>query len=417
MSARRQKIRVARGNSHLAIYPWIHPATGSKRWRMPIKDGGKWKYRTFKTRADAEAAAGRILDESTGAGLVWSALDGESRRFLEEVQHRTAVEDRPGVLAWLKSRSASTDISQAVAKFTAHKTAEAGEKTPHLRAVFSLLDQLAADFHGRRVAEIHLPELSDWWDARGVRLSPKTRHDHRAVLVMFWRWALRHGFAGSDPVTVAERLPNIHVPAGQKRILSPAELCAILNAVRADYRAWVVLGAFAGLRPDEIAPGQVKKSAKRGIRCEEIDWSFGVIRLPAVVSKVARPRIVPLSDALRAALPWAGIEEGMTGPVCLENPSQTKETSRLGKLVFAGAWPKDVLRHSYGSYRNAIVRSLEQVAEEMGTSVTMLHKHYHNPAAREEGEAWFAIRYDPKGSRFITCSDASSRTSEARKPA
>ncbi|MFN5870712.1 MAG: hypothetical protein ACK46A_15460, partial [Akkermansiaceae bacterium] len=46
----------------------------------------------------------------------------------------------------------------------------------------------------------------------------------------------------------------------------------------------------------------------------------------------------------------------------------------------------------YGSYRNAIVRSLDQVAEEMGSSEAMLRKHYHNPRSRSEGEAWFDLR-------------------------
>ena len=39
-----------------------------------------------------------------------------------------------------------------------------------------------------------------------------------------------------------------------------------------------------------------------------------------------------------------------------------------------------------------MIRALPQVAEEMGTSETMLKKHYHNPKTKEEGEAWFGLR-------------------------
>lgn len=416
MSTRRQ-IRVVRGNSHLAVYAWTHPATGAKRWRLPFKENGKWKYRAFKTKADAEAAAGRILDESAGAGLVWSALDNESRRFLEEIHHRTPPEDRAAVLAFLRSTKTSAEISSAVTKFISHKQAEAGENSPHLHQVASTLGKLAAAFSGRRVAEIHAPELQAWWDGRCAGLAPKTKLDQRGTLVTFWRWCLRQGMAGSDPITAAERLPSVRATPGTKRVLTPAELCSILNNVREEWRGWVLLGAFAGLRPEEIAPALRKKAAKRGLRCEELDWKFGVIRLPAVVSKINRPRIIPMSDALRDALPWAGIEDGMTGPVCLRNPSQAFELARLGKQLFAGHWPQDSLRHSYGSYRNAVVRSLDKVAEEMGTSVQMLHRHYHNPQAEEQGQAWFVIRYDPMKSMFVTCSAAPSRTAKARKPA
>lgn len=80
-----------------------------------------------------------------------------------------------------------------------------------------------------------------------------------------------------------------------------------------------VLQSAPGLRPEEIAPPQRKgmsKAAKRGIHIEEIDFQFGVIRLPDQVSKVGTARIIPLSDACRDGLAWAGIEPGMTGPAC-----------------------------------------------------------------------------------------------------
>lgn len=397
MSAKRDsqiKRRVSEGNSHLTVYRWTHPVTQAKRWRFAYQENGSgaWKYRTFKTRADAEAAASSILKE-TPIGLAWTGLDTSTQKFLEEVHRRTAEADRPALIAFLRSRDSSAEIGSAVAQFIAHKHAEAGEATPHMQTVQLRLLGLAKYFAGTRVSEIHLPQLAEWWRGRGAGLSPKTQRDLRAVLVQFWRWALRQGIAGSDPVTAADRLPNVRgIPSGTKRILTLGELRAVLGAIEREYRAWVVLGAFAGLRPEEIAPGPAKKASKRGLRCEEIDWEFGVIRVPAEVSKVNRPRIIPMSDALRAGLQWADIGPGMTGKVCLRNPSHTRELARLGKLLFQGSWPQDALRHSFGSYRNALLRSLDQVAEEMGTSVAMLHRHYHNPQPEELGASWFDWR-------------------------
>jgi integrase len=158
-----------------------------------------------------------------------------------------------------------------------------------------------------------------------------------------------------------------------------------------------VLGAFAGLRPEEIAPptkAGAKKRDKRGLACEDIDWRFSAVMVPAEVSKVDTPRRVPMSDALRAGLEWAGIRPGMTGPVCLKNPVEERELFRLGKLLFGAAgWPKNALRHSYGSYRNAVIRDLPRLAEEMGTSVGMLNHRYHNPQPEELGEAWFGLDF------------------------
>ena len=194
-----------------------------------------------------------------------------------------------------------------------------------------------------------------------------------------------------NATTVADRLPEIGGEHGTRRILTLDEYSRLENSIHPSFRAWLVLGCFCGLRPEEIAPGPSKRTNKRGLHCEEIDWQFGLIRIAPEVSKVGLPRVVPLSAACRAGLIWAGIGPGMTGPTTLENPAQTRELARLGKLIFAGAWPKDICRHSYGSFRNAILRNMGQVAEEMGTSIAMLHRHYHNPRAAHEGQQWFAI--------------------------
>lgn len=37
---------------------------------------------------------------------------------------------------------------------------------------------------------------------------------------------------------------------------------------------------------------------------------------------------------------------------------------------------QDILRHSYGTHRMAIVRNAHQVAEEMGNSVAIVRRHY-----------------------------------------
>jgi hypothetical protein len=380
--------RVTVGNSHLTIYPWTHPATGRKKWRFAFRDDGRWKYRTFRVKADAEAAATRIL-EQTSEGLAWEGLDIEARKFLEEVHRRTSPTDRPAVLAFLRSRDTSAEIGAAVAAYLDHKRREAGEETPHLRTVGKFLDRLSTDFKGQRVSEIHAPELATWWTSRGADRSAKSQRDYRAHLVTFWRWALRQGIAGADPVTAADRLPNVRVDRAEPRILSVTETCSILNAVRKEWRAWAVLGAFAGMRPEEISPKSQKLRTKRGLQAEEIDFQFRCIRVPACVSKTNRARIIPFNAALEAGLAWAGITATSTGPICRRYPGTAGELRRIGKLLFAGDWPDDALRHSYGSYRNAILRNLDQVAEEMGNSVAMLHAHYHNPQPEATGHQYF----------------------------
>lgn len=394
MSAKRKSFKVRAGNQHITVSPWIHPATGAERWRFAYRPqpGAPWKYRTFRTRAEAEAAAADKLEAIASGANTLDELTPARRRWLEEINRSVSEDDQPRILEFIRAMHRSGEITGAVARFMAARVSKAGEETPHLATMRGVLDAVAGAFAGRNVSDIHHPDLAAWFDARTAKLGWKRRKDIRGTLVMFWRWARREGIAGTEPTTAADRLPEIGGRHGERAILTPEQLHSLAGLITGEFRPWLVLGCFAGLRPEEIAPGPAAKSTKRGIHCEEIDFRFGVIRIAAEVSKVGFPRVVPLSEAARAWLQWAGITEGMTGPVCLRNPSQAFELRRLGKIVFAGPWPKDICRHSYGSYRNAQLRSLAQVAEEMGTSVSMMHRHYHNPQPQEIGNQWFAMR-------------------------
>lgn len=399
MSAKKRSV-VRRGNSHLTVYPY------GNRWRFCWRENesAPWRYVTRLTKKAAEEAAWEKLGEIDAGGLVWSGLDGETRRYLEAVNRLSTAADRPAVLAFLASRKKSAEIVASVERFMEWKVAGAGEETRHLGNVRRDLEAMAKAFAGRSILDISPDDLRGWWSGRVEGRADKTRNEVRGNLVAFWNWAVWDGIHPKE-VTPAEKLPRIELGLCERRVLTPDEVLAVLREVAPEWRAWVVLGAFCGLRPEEIAPPRKKgasKKGKRGIRCEEIDWQFKTIRLPAEVSKVAAPRHVPLCEAALAWLEWAGIRPGMTGAVCLRNPSEEDETARLGRVVFKTGWPQDALRHSYGSFRNAVLRNLPQVAEEMGTSETMLRRHYHNPRTSEEGAEWFAlrpdnIRFDPMG--------------------
>lgn len=397
MSAK-SKTRVTVGHARLTVYSWTHPQTGRRGWRWAHKDdAGKWRYHTHPTKNAAIAAAEAHLRAVSGDELDFANLPRDRREFLARIHQAIATRDDERALEdFIQARSKSSTLSDAVARYIAQKASAAGKITPHLRRMQCDLDDLAARLPDKLVSEIHLPDLTAWIEARGATAGPKRRNGIRAAATGFWRWAQREGIAGADPVPLAARLDSAHVPATSLRILTADELAEIARAIRPEFRAWLALSAFAGMRSEEICPLNEQRTERRGLLCEEIDWQFRVIRVPASASKVRRPRIIPMHEALVDALTWAGIAPGATGPVCMRHPHQVRELARIGRLVFAdGKWPQNALRHTYGTARNAILRNLQQVSEEMGTSVGMLHAHYHNPQPTEFGEKWFAIRFDP----------------------
>jgi integrase len=121
-----------------------------------------------------------------------------------------------------------------------------------------------------------------------------------------------------------------------------------------------------------------------------LDWSAvdlerGHIELRASQAKTASRRIIPITANLRA---W--IEP-------LPRTGKVVRTALLHREVTALAralkleWPRNVLRHSFISYRIAKVKSADQVALEAGNSAAIIFKHYRELATEADADEWFGI--------------------------
>ncbi|MCW1885490.1 hypothetical protein OKA04_12190 [Luteolibacter flavescens] len=396
----RKTFRVSRGNSHLTVYPY---GDGWRfAWRRTALD--KWQYITRPTKDEAKATAEKTLEDIEQRGTIWTALPPARLAFHEAIERECSVADQEAVLQFLASRKKSSKVRDAVTRFLAWKMA-GKDATPHLAQVKRDMDALAADFANVMLTDIQIGELEQWWTNRTGTAGPARKKAIRGYLVNFWRWALKDGIAGNEPTTLADRLPSIEAPKGKLEIFEPDELLFLLSIVERKWFPIVVLGAFEGIRPEELAPKE--DNPKPRMRWEFIDWEWNVIRIPAEVAKTGRARIVPLHPVTRAWLEAAGAGPTWTGPICTENPTEVhpRATTVWGKALAKRfperftKWPQDALRHSYASYRNGVLRNLITVAEEMGTSEEMLHGHYHNPRTRQQGEAWFDLM--PEGAATI----------------
>ncbi len=156
-------------------------------------------------------------------------------------------------------------------------------------------------------------------------------------------------------------------------ILSVAEFRALLNRARSQERfdvlSWLVLGGLVGLRPSEV------------LRLEwaGIQFQTREIRIEPGWTKTHRARVIPLQ---RNALEWlrliAASAAEKTGRVMpLESTWNNRwrrwrqdEDAPLPLVWWNGK--DDVLRHSYGTCRAAILRNSHNLAEEMGNSVTII---------------------------------------------
>jgi integrase len=240
-------------------------------------------------------------------------------------------------------------------------------------------------FDDRPVAAIEPRELDDW--LRGLGLSPTSRINFQKVLHTAFEFAVMRGYATENPVAKTAKVKAYHQAPG---ILTPKEIGALLAEADPQVAAAIALSAFAGLRDAE---------AER-VTWERIDLIGGHIKIDAGVAKTASRRLVPISANLRAWLTPLSRKEGKIRPLPrISYPLyRAARKAAAAKLLAAGEpaknlqeWPSNALRHSFASYRLALVANAAQVAEECGHSVQIMKQHYRELVTPAEALAWFAV--------------------------
>jgi hypothetical protein len=118
----------------------------------------------------------------------------------------------------------------------------------------------------------------------------------------------------------------------------------------------------------------------------DFDWCvWRIIELRADQAKTASRRVEPILDNLAE---WLALFE-TTGKVVAVKSLYVDMTALARALKIA--WSRNVLRHSFFSYRIAIVKSADQVALKAGNSPSMIFKHYRELTTEQEAGKWFGI--------------------------
>lgn len=256
------------------------------------------------------------------------------------------------------------------------------------RYVADLRTRLAAigrTFDNRMVATIETRELDDW--LRALHLSPTSRMNFRKVLGTAFEFAIARGYASENPVIKTAKVKADYSPPG---ILVPVEIEAILSSADPKIIAAIAISAFGGLRDAEVGR----------MTWDRIDLVGGHIKIDAAIAKTASRRLIPITDNLRE---WLVPRAKSSGPV-RPPPRMSYPLYRVARKVAAAKlikqglsaknlkeWPSNALRHSFASYRLAMIDNAAQVAEECGHSVQILKRNYRELVTKAEARAWFAV--------------------------
>jgi integrase len=168
---------------------------------------------------------------------------------------------------------------------------------------------------------------------------------------------------------------------------APKEFRALLAAAPSEWRLALAIGGLAGLRTEEI----------QGLRWEDIKLGRKHIEVRPEICKTKRRRLVPILPALAT---WIRNSESQPGNMVAPQDRIDNLAKRLRRK--GAVWVKNGLRHSFGSYRCAAVKSASQVALEMGNSEAIVRKHYLEFQERKAATEWFKTGYFP-------CSNSVSR--------
>lgn len=374
----------SRPNEKWVVY-WPAGAPGKPR-----------RYKRFKTEKEASRFLKKKEAEIANHGRKVAGLREEAKKEAEwalaelapyGVTLREVVE---GYVEARKQRARSEIVSEAIPEFL-----ESREKlevsTRYLGELRAKLARFADTFGDRHLSDIATPDLDAWLEGLGV--APVTRNGFRRVLKVFFEWGRKRGYCVEN---VAKDTEKAKEKKPRPPIFTPGELRVILDHAPANLVPVLALGAFAGLRPEEIRRldwEKVKLGLKAGPRIE----------IDAETSKTATHRYVPVNPTLKE---WLQPIAKATGPVAppnlyrrLWNFHKTLAEKDEEKGRPAVEWKHNALRHSFASYSLAQEEDAARVALWLGhASPTMTFQHYRERVEEEAATEWFSV--SPKKKRI-----------------
>lgn len=291
--------------------------------------------------------------------------------------YRVTQEEMEEFLRFRAMRRKNEDVGFLVDEFLDSKE-RAGVSIPTMRELKSSLVSFKNLFK-LPILNVEKVKVEDWMDAK--KIGPRRFNNIRAAVRALYRYARNHGFLPAEltPVEMIEKRRARTII----QTYSPAELKAVLSVVPEEWRPLIVLGAFAGIRPEEVAPDL--RIGKPGLTWQNVLWDKKKIDVPEHVAKDRRRRFAVLTDAAAAWLP-----RDKKGPVV---PQENYNKRKRGWMKAAGTqWKRDAWRHSYASYRLAIIEDIQALSLEMGNSRDMLFRHYLDLKHRDEADEWFSVR-------------------------
>lgn len=371
-------------------------------WRLTYYADGVRKRKRFPTRSEADAEAMRLnaaFASTESFRLLVTPEQAASVARAEQLlnplgvslevcaaDYAQANKLAPGVsmarLAehWNQTRSVarSKPIPEAVKEFLRAKAQDgAGER--HIESLTAYMKAFTKSFTGSCEAltsnsiDAYLRDSQEKREWSGM-----TRNHHRGAIYNFTEWAKRRGYLprGWNEMDFVEKARHERESV---EILTPDDGAKLLAAAKDHGLILLAVGMLAGVRPSEICR----------LTWGDIDWEHNQIHVGRQKVRTAGHRLVPILPRLRSIL--EPLKRGATRRLYPFGHSWAAHAVVKIARAAGVSWVVDGPRHSFISYRLAIVKDIAQVSEEAGTSSATIRKHYRRPVNQRSAEQWFEI--------------------------
>jgi integrase len=273
------------------------------------------------------------------------------------------------------------------------------------RAVRQIADEMLAAKRTAKLSEFHLKDLTSrlkrfsesfqipigdvtgtmiqaWLD--NLDVTARTKQNYLRIIAMLFRFAIRRKHLAKDAFDEIQAVQPPKQKNDEVAIFTADEMSELLAVVRPEMVPWLAIGAFGGLRSEEI----------HRLDWREINLAERYIEIKASKAKTAARRIVPITDNLAQWLiPFAResgkVIEFVTWWLQIKKTIEVINAKRSPENKFE--WKRNGLRHSFCSYRLAVIKNAAQVALEAGNSPQMIFRHYRQVVSEAEAAKWFAI--------------------------
>lgn len=387
-------LTVRQGSASVPIYSGV--VNGKIRYTIAFYRSGKRVRRMFTALEDAKreakAAAANIQrgyqenndlrpaerDAFLAAVSILKGLSvplvsaveeyAECRKRLGDIPLLSAVEE---FVRRMNGVTLRVTVPEAVEEFLKAKEQDGMSQRYRLQ-LQSTLGLFAKAFPGP-IMHVRSDQIDRW--LRESDLAPVTRNNRLTVIRVFMNYAKQSGYLPKSEASEADSVRKVKTGDTETEIFQPEQLEMLLMSAPARLIPILAIGGFAGLRAAELS---------------RLDWSAvnldrRMIELRAGQAKTASRRIVPISDNLAAWLRLVD-REGLVIP----DPDYFRQATALAKKLGV-PWPRNVLRHSFISYRVALIQDVNQVALEAGNSPAIIFKHYRELVTEEAARVWFGI--------------------------